>query len=232
MSNFLNMAVRNEKIYLNKFSSKRYGVFLLIEKIYKKFINSEDHRLDIIIEKITQTQPLSILEIGSGTFPIYAHLPKSLKQKCSYYISEINPEKVMFLKEIYKGKIDVVKADALLLPYRDSFFDFVLSKGVLHHIDDNNSDQRKQKRLRFLGEIKRVLKKRGVGLIMDFNYNTRQSKSLFWHFLHRIILMEGEHYFSNRTEVETLFKIVGYKNIQSGEFDTFKGLYFYVTAKK
>ena len=220
-----------EVIYTNEFSNLRYKNFLKIEWIYKRIINNKDPRLKIILRNIQKNKPKRILEIGSGTFPIYAFLPSILKQKCEYYICEVNPQKVKYITKNYKN-IKVSCYDALNLPYQNDFFDFVFSKGVLHHIDDQNTNKRKQRRINFLNETKRILKENGSNLLMDFAYNPRHFKDVFWHYLHKTILVEGEHNFSNKTAVKNLFNFAKYKDIKTEEFDTFKGMYYCIIGKK
>lgn len=221
----------SEMIYRSQFSTFRYNLFLTIEKIYKKFIDNTDFRLEMIIKNIQAVKPRYILEIGSGSFPIYAFLPDFLKQTCQYFVCEINHQKAEYITQNYKN-IKVACADALNLPYSDSFFDFVFSKGVLHHVDDEDLNKKTCQRINFLLESKRVLKQEGSNLLMDFCYNPKQIKGFIWHQLHKIILTEGEHNFSNELEARNLFRVTGYKNIKSEEFNTYKGLYYYVIGKK
>jgi SAM-dependent methyltransferase len=222
---------QKEILYRDKFSNLRYKIFLKIERFYKKFINDEDPRLEIILKNIKNNKPKRILEIGSGTFPIYAFLPKLLKETSEYYICEINPEKVEYIKKNYKN-IKTSCGDALNLPYQNQFFDFVFSKGVLHHIDDKETNKREQKRIDFLNETKRVLKDNGSNLLMDFSYNPKRIRDVFWHNLHKLILIEGEHNFSNKTQIKKLFNFTKYKNVLTEEFDTFKGAYYCIVGRK
>lgn len=222
---------KSEESYLNEFSVFRQSLFSKIEQIYKKIISDEDQRLEIIVQNIKKNQPKKILEIGSGTLPIYTFLPDLLKKECEYHICETNPKKARYIKEKNKN-VKVLCCDALNLPYQNNFFDFVFSKGVLHHIDDAMAQKRKQKRIDFLKEIKRTIKQGGVSFLMDFDHNPKCSKDVFWHYLHKVILMEGEHNFSNRTEVKGLFNLIKYRKIETGSFDTFKGEYYYIIGKK
>ncbi len=227
-SKFNNQA---ELVYRHKFSNLRYKLFLLIEKIYKNLINNEDYRLKVILQAIKEIKPKKILEIGSGTFPIYAHLPQGLKSTTQYYICEVNPAKVKYIAKNYP-KIKVSCSDALNLPYKDNYFDFLFSKGVLHHIDHQNFETVKQKRINFLIESKRVLKNNGINLLMDFNYNKISFRDIFWHILHKLILFEGEHNFSKKDEVVEWLNLAGYQIIKSDHFQTYKGEYYYVISKK
>jgi len=222
---------KTEVIYRSFFSLPRYKIFLFIEKFYKFFVNSEDHRLETIVKIISKNKPRRILEIGSGTFPIYSFLPEELKITIEYCICEVNPQKADYLRKKYPNlKISV--ADALGLPYKNDYFDLVFSKGVFHHIDNSDYTVRNKLRINFLAESRRVLKVNEINLLMDFSYDPRRFKDFFWHFLHKLILAEGEHNFSNKKETEHLFRESGYAGIEEGEFETYKGLYYYVIGKK
>ena len=220
-----------EKVYLSRFSSRRYKFFQFLEKIYKKFINNKDGRIEFIVDYISQVKPKFILEVGSGVFPIYPFLPLVLRKECEYYICETNKEKVQYLQKQYPH-LKIKVANALLLPYQDNCFDLVFSKGVFHHIDDNDSQKRIEKKINFLKESRRVLKKNGTNLLMDFCYTPRRFKDFFWHKLYKIILWESDYNYLNRLEVEKLFRSANYKKIESYEIDTFKGLYYCVIGKK
>ncbi|MEK7203443.1 MAG: class I SAM-dependent methyltransferase [Patescibacteria group bacterium] len=221
----------DEIIYRNKFSEFRYKAFLFLEKIYKKYIDAKDQRLQIIVDNINKAKPKRILEIGSGTFPIYSYLPNKLKQNIHYYICEVNKKKVDYLKKNYK-KINVDCSEAVHLPYKNNFFDFVFSKGVLHHIDSIDAKEREKIRLDFLLESKRVLKDGGSNLLMDFSYEKRRLSDIIWHFLHKVFLYEGEHNFYSMKVTKSLFKTANYKDITGNEFVTYKGFYYYLIAKK
>jgi ubiquinone/menaquinone biosynthesis C-methylase UbiE len=229
--NFFKFDERIEAVYLTQFSGWRYKIFQFLEKLYKKLIDSKNGRIEFIIDYISKTKPIFILEVGSGVFPMYSFLSPVLQRKCEYHICEVNLEKVKYLQRKYPN-LKIICANALSLPYEDNYFDFVFSKGVFHHVDDNDPKKRKQKKLDFLRESKRVLKKGGVNLLMDFYYNPRQFKDVLWHKLYRIILWESDYNYSSQEGVEKFFKITGYKNIQSTQFDTFKGLYYCVIGEK
>lgn len=221
----------DELLYRHKFSAARYKLFLLVEKIYKFFINDDDQRLDIILRFIKESRAINILEIGSGTLPIYKFIPENYKKFCAYYICEVNQKKAEQLALAHKS-IKVVCADALNLPFPDNSFDLVFSKGVLHHVDAVDMKIRHQKRIKFLAESRRILKNEGQCLLMDFDYNSKRFKDYSWHQLHKVLLTEGEHNFSNKSEAEIFFKEAGFKRLRSGEFDTFKGLYYYIIGEK
>lgn len=223
-----------DKDYLARFSSRRYRAFVLLENLYKTFINDKDGRVDFIVKYIFATKPKKILEIGSGILPIYQFLPKNIKRECEYNICEINRKKVTYLLKKYSSFEDFLKikcSDVFPLPYPDNYFDFVLSKGVFHHIDDIDSGKRREKKIAFLNEIRRVLKDKGINLLMDF-FPEKKIKDIFWHKMYRFVLFEGDYNYLNKLQARELFELTGYKDIKLYDLDTFKGLYYNVIAKK
>ncbi len=221
---------KKEAKYRSFFSPVKYKLFLVIEKIYKKTVDNKDDRIPIIIGYLKQKKPVRVLEIGSGTLPIYKFIPKEQKKQIEYHICEVNPEKVSFLNKNYP-KIRTTCSDALNLPYERDFFDLVLSKGVLHHIDDESLSLVRKKRNLFVKEMVRIIKNNGSILLMDFS-NNKSVSSFLWHFLHKICFNEGEHNFYSLKESLKLFRDKKLKKVFGREFDTFKGIYYYITANK
>jgi len=203
---------------------------LLLEKIYKKTINNKDDRIAIITSYLAKKNPNKVLEIGSGTLPIYKFLSDEQKKRIEYHICEINPEKILFINENYP-KIITTCSDALDLPYKKEFFDIVLSKGVLHHIDDDNIEVVRKKRELFIEEMERITKNNGSIFLMDFSCD-KGAASQFWHFLHKFFFKEGEHNFYSLKESFELFRNKSSKRIFKKEFETYKGIYYYITADK
>lgn len=72
-------------------------------------------------------------------------------------------------------------ADGLNLPFKDNEFDFVISVAVIHHMPS------KETRLKFLKEIKRVLKKNGRVRITTWNYWGESKKIYFKNLFQKII---------------------------------------------
>ena len=223
-----------DKNYLAKFSFERQRVFVLLENLYKTFINSKDGRVDFIVRRISDIKPKRILEIGSGVLPIYQFLPEGIKKECEYSICEINKKKVEYLIKKYspsQNSLEIKCSNASPLPYENDYFDFVFSKGVFHHIDDVDSKKRREKKIAFLNEIKRVLIVGGTNLLMDF-FPEKKLKDTFWHKMYRFILFEGDYNYSSKLQTKELFELTDYKNIKLYDLDTFKGLYYNIIAKK
>jgi len=216
--------------YRNSFSSVRYKIFLLLEKIYKKIIDDTDNRITTIIKYLATKNPKRVLEIGSGTLPIYKFIPEKQKKYLEYHICEVNPEKILFINKNYPN-IKTIRSDALNLPYKKDSFDLVLSKGVLHHIDDKNINFVKIKRKLFIKEMMRITKNNGSIFLMDFSGN-KSFGSLIWHFLHKFFFKEGEHNFYSLKESLELFRKKPLKKVSGKELGTFKGIYYYIIADK
>lgn len=66
-------------------------------------------------------------------------------------------------KEKYRKDIKRINLEKEKIPFTKNFFDYVFSKGVIHHIENTEN---------FLKEIKRVLKPNGMIFIMTMNWET------------------------------------------------------------
>lgn len=104
----------------------------------------------------------SILDVGVGT----ANLAIALKKIYpNVTIVGVDPDEHILKiakNKIYRKRLDIklIKAFAQKLPFEDNSFDFVVSRLTIHHIP-------KQFRKQAFLEMKRVLKKNGVILIID-----------------------------------------------------------------
>ena len=77
-------------------------------------------------------------------------------------------------KSLIKNKsAKFVVGDALRLPYKDNFFDFIFSFAVLHHIPSE------EKRLKFFSEMRRVLKPAGSAVLINWNLLNDWSRKKF-----------------------------------------------------
>ncbi len=108
-----------------------------------------------------------VLDLGCGNGRLY----ELLKEKSVDYYGIDNSEKLIEIAKIRYPKVKFLVADALNLPFPDSFFDKVFSIAVLHHIPSE------ELRLKFLEEIKRVLKPEGFLIITLWKFHA--SKDLY-----------------------------------------------------
>ncbi|MFH1473789.1 MAG: class I SAM-dependent methyltransferase [Candidatus Aenigmatarchaeota archaeon] len=101
---------------------------------------------------------VKILDVGCGT----GHIPKNLKKR-KWYGVDISPKSLETVKreKIYKEvKLsDITKK----IPYPKNYFDVVFALGIFHHIPDNIRES--------LREIRKVLKKDGILIVVDHNHN-------------------------------------------------------------
>jgi ubiquinone/menaquinone biosynthesis C-methylase UbiE len=102
---------------------------------------------------------MSILDVGCGTGTFL-----EFYQRFKCHLSGIDTSPAML--EIAKARLgdsaELRLGSATEMPYMDQSFDLVVSMLVLHEMDQ-------EVRLRTLDEIKRVLKKDGRVLLIDFN---------------------------------------------------------------
>ena len=121
-----------------------------------------------------------VLDLGCGHgryFPLF-------KEKSVDYFGIDNSEKlIQIAKAAYpEGKFQV--AEALNLPFLDSFFDKVYSVAVLHHIPSEEF------RVQFLKETKRVLKPGGLLILTVWKFH--QPKELYLLVKYTILKLIGQ----------------------------------------
>ncbi len=104
----------------------------------------------------------TVLELGLGNGKTLISI---LKQKPSkFFAIDFSSKAIKKSKDIFKDKLEILKADARKLPFPDESFDIVVAYYVL-----NNSV--KKDRIKIVREILRVLKKDGFCLFEDFSIN-------------------------------------------------------------
>ncbi|MFH1714217.1 MAG: methyltransferase domain-containing protein [Candidatus Nealsonbacteria bacterium] len=96
-----------------------------------------------------------VLDLGCGNGRFYDVLQE---KKIDYFGLDFSEELIKMARDRHP-QLEFQVADALNLPFSDDFFDKVFSIAVLHHIPSNAF------RLRFLKEVKRVLKKEGMVIL-------------------------------------------------------------------
>jgi len=144
--------VINLKLY-----KKNY--FDLIDKNYQSRIDMiRFHSILTIINKI---KPKIALDAGCGTGIYLPIIAKTAKKTYGIDFSEMGCE--MARKHVKNNKnIIIKKADlSKKLPFKDSYFDFILCSEVLEHIKDYNL---------CLSELKRILKPNGFLLLTLPNF--------------------------------------------------------------
>ena len=110
-----------------------------------------------------------VLDLGCGNGRLYELFRK---KNIDYYGIDISERLIEIAKKRYP-QAKFWAADALNLPFFDNFFDKVVSIAVFHHIPS------KESRLKFLGQIKRVLKPGGTLVLIVWNLNGFNKSSIF-----------------------------------------------------
>ena len=106
----------------------------------------------------------TVLEIGLGQG---ADSMQIIKRGAIYYGIDLTEESIKRLKERFSlfnlPYKEVVKANALTIPYENDFFDIVYTHGVIHHSPEIK---------KIVNEIYRVLKPGGKAVVMLYHKNS------------------------------------------------------------
>lgn len=155
---YADFLIREQKNNYNKianlFSEKREKTWQDIISFLSNYIKENDR----------------ILDSGCGNGRFY---PFFKKNKTDYFGIDFSENLIKIAKKKYPdGKFLV--ANSFNLPFSDNFFDKVISIAVFHHIPS------KVYRLKFLAEIKRVLKNNGLLILSVWNLQkNKKAKKLF-----------------------------------------------------
>lgn len=105
------------------------------------------------------SQGMKVLDVGCGTG---SQLMVYQQAGCTVYGLDTSPAMLEIARGKLGSKADLRLADAMAMPFEDDFFDLVLSTLVLHEMPPVARDG-------VLAEIKRVTKKEGRVLLIDFH---------------------------------------------------------------
>lgn len=180
--NIISDGFENESVIKNWDIAAQGWLKALINESH--YVNFEDgynrftkHLIEIA-NKYLSDKTFKVLDLGSGTGHI-SEILKAYVEHCD--ILDISPKMLSYATEV-PG--EVFLSNALDVPVKDSYYDFVASRGVLiSHVGPTNAEK-------LLAEINRILKKDGL-LYLDYitkfdedeirhkkNKNTFSSKEL------------------------------------------------------
>lgn len=111
-----------------------------------------------------------VLEVGCGVGTDSEMFARNGADLTAVDISEHSVELANKNLELHNLKADIRVADAENLPFKDNYFDFVYSWGVLHHTPDTT---------KAISEIHRVLRPDGVACIMLYNRRSLVSLQMY-----------------------------------------------------
>jgi ubiquinone/menaquinone biosynthesis C-methylase UbiE len=114
-----------------------------------------------------------VLDLGCGSGVCSCLLSEGGAEVTAVDLTQAGVELAARSARHFDTKLDVARADAEQLGFRDASFDYVFSWGVLHHTSRPDSAFR---------EVARVLKPGGGGLIMVYHRNSLvyYLKGLYW----------------------------------------------------
>ena len=102
---------------------------------------------------------MNILDIGCGTG---AHLKLYQKEECNIFGIDLSPAMLKVARNKLGNEAELKLCDATRSEFEDNKFDLILSSTVLH-------EMHQQVRIDVLKEAKRILKKDGRILLIDFH---------------------------------------------------------------
>jgi ubiquinone/menaquinone biosynthesis C-methylase UbiE len=161
-----------------------------------------------------------VLEIGCGNGE-GAVVIKKYFSPSKIIASDFDPNLIAFAKSnIYDPVIDFEQQDAAKLNYKNNQFDGIFSFKVIHHIP-NWKD--------CVGELYRVLKKRGKVYIIDMSIEDFNS---IWGKILKLITTHPYQSMYRREEFIDYLKKTGFKIIEKASSNKFLDQYFVIIAQK
>lgn len=91
--------------------------------------------IDNIIQKLSRSRPLLLLDIGCGTGFITQKISSSLESKV--ICCDIDLKRVSFAKSYYQ--LETILADITYLPFKSSSFDMVIAIEVFEHLPNTDT---------------------------------------------------------------------------------------------
>ena len=204
----------------DKYSSVREKDWKEFDFLFDKYLNAND----------------IVLDFGCGNGRFY---PSFAKKNIRYFGADPSSKLIEIAKKNYPlGDFETASIDSI--PFSEDYFDKVWSIAVLHHIPSVNF------RLRFLKEIKRVLKPEGYLILTVWNLKEKLKPQGFFGWFKNRKVDKGdvflpwygskETYFHcfNLEELIQLVKEAGFDVVEKGEILVGSKPYsnFYIVAKK
>ncbi len=141
-------------------TSNKTDAYGRIAKWYDKIFASINTGLYIVgLKMYPPTDDMAVLDVGCGTGTQLAQYQKS---GCQLFGIDMSTAMLDVARTKLGEQAELYLGDAAHMPYEDNTFDLVLSTLALHEMSPNL-------RSAILQEIKRVLKKDGRVLVIDFH---------------------------------------------------------------
>lgn len=117
-----------------------------------------DYLADVMSEDFAHPSKIDVLDVGCGVGNIHPYLANRIASLSGVDVSE---DCIQTAKE-RNPTVSYLSYDGNTLPYGDASFDFVYTICVMHHVQPGLWD-------RFASEMCRVLRPRGVALVLEHN---------------------------------------------------------------
>ncbi len=148
-----------------------------------------------VFKELLLNQKTKVLDLSCGT----GELLKKLEGKAIIYGVDISEEMLKKARSKLSAKSKLQKADVHALPFKDKYFDYVISTEAFHHYYDQQ---------KAVQEMSRVTKEGGKAIIVDINFFL---KPIHWLFKR---LEPGHVKINSKKEMKLLFTQAGLKNIR------------------
>ena len=148
-----------------------------------------------VLKELLLNQKTKVLDISCGT----GELLKKLEGKAELHGIDLSQEMLSKARAKLSQNVKLRKADVHDLPFKDIFFDYVISTEAFHHYYDQ------QKAVR---EMARIIKSGGKVIVVDINFFL---KPIHWLFKK---LEPGHVKINSRKEMKQLFQQAGLKDIR------------------
>lgn len=131
-----------------------------IAGIYDRLFDNMNKGLKLVgVKMFRPSKGMNILDVGCGTG---SHLELYQRYDCNLYGLDLSPSMLEVARTRLENKAQLDIGNATNMPYEDSKFDLIISMLSLHEMTVET-------RLAVLSEMKRVLKKDGNILLIDFH---------------------------------------------------------------
>jgi ubiquinone/menaquinone biosynthesis C-methylase UbiE len=110
-------------------------------------------KIELIVAKLISTQPIHLLEIGTGSGGIASYFARN--SEYHYKVSAID----LIDNRLVKDGFEFQLVKGTQLPYDNEIFDMVISNHVIEHVGDWDAQ------INHLQEIARVLKRGGIAYL-------------------------------------------------------------------
>jgi len=147
------------------------------------------------LKELLLNQKSKVLDLSCGT----GELLKKLEGKATLYGVDISEEMLAKARIKLSPKVKLRKADVHTLPFKDKYFDYVISTEAFHHYYDQQ---------KAVQEMQRVTKEGGKVIIVDINFFLKPIHWLFKRY------EPGHVKINSKKEMKQLFTQAGLKNIK------------------